>query len=147
MKDSDVVRALKSVAGKVTLRIAYDSGKQKEVTGEPSLDPKPKGTALIIEDAGLSTYATPIHVTGGHLMHSQYIIRDDDTIWTGSGNWTHGGFGLQDNNFLVLSSMHLADAYKANFETVPSKSHNHTTRPSLGNQTRIACFRPNALFA
>ena len=23
-------------------------------------------------------------------MHSKYIIRDDDTVWTGSGNWTYG---------------------------------------------------------
>ena len=60
LKDSDVVSALKSVANKVTLRIAYDGGKQKMVTGGPSLDPKPKGTAQIIEDAGLSKYATPI---------------------------------------------------------------------------------------
>lgn len=65
MKDQDVVYALKSVTGKVNLRIAYDNGKQKEVRGGPSLDPKPKGTAQIVEDAGLSKYATPIHVTGG----------------------------------------------------------------------------------
>jgi phosphatidylserine/phosphatidylglycerophosphate/cardiolipin synthase-like enzyme len=88
LKDPDVVGALKSVAEKVTLRIAYDGGKQKEVTGGPSVDPKPKGTAQIIEESGLSEYATAIHVSGGHLMHSKYIIRDDDTVWTGSGNWT-----------------------------------------------------------
>jgi phosphatidylserine/phosphatidylglycerophosphate/cardiolipin synthase-like enzyme len=128
LKDHDVVSALKSVANKVTLRIAYDGGKQKTVTGGPSLDPKPKGTAQIIEDAGLSKYATPIHVTEGHLMHSKYIIRDNDTVWTGSGNWTYGGLDLQDNNFLVLSSMQLADVYKDNFEAIISKSHTHSTK-------------------
>ena len=35
LKDHDVVSALKKVADKVTLRIAYDGGKQKEVTGGP----------------------------------------------------------------------------------------------------------------
>jgi hypothetical protein len=35
LKDHDVVSALKSVANKVTLRIAYDDGKQKTVTGGP----------------------------------------------------------------------------------------------------------------
>lgn len=69
LKDIDVVDALKSVADKVTLRIAYDGGKQKEVRGGTSVDPKPKGTAQIIEESGLSKYATAIHVTGGHLMH------------------------------------------------------------------------------
>jgi phosphatidylserine/phosphatidylglycerophosphate/cardiolipin synthase-like enzyme len=128
LKDHDIVNALKSVANKVTLRIAYDGGKQKTVTGGPSLDPKPKGTAQIIEDAGLSKYATPIHVTGGHLMHSKYIIRDNDTVWTCSGNWTYGGLDLQDNNFLVLSSMQLADVYKDNFEAIISKSHTHSTK-------------------
>jgi phosphatidylserine/phosphatidylglycerophosphate/cardiolipin synthase-like enzyme len=128
LKDHDVVDALKSVADKVILRIAYDGGKQKEVKGGPSLDPKPKGTAQIIKDAGLSKYATPIHLTGGHLMHSKYIIKDDDTVWTGSGNWTYGGLDLQDNNFLVLSSQQLADSYKANFESLISKSHTHPAK-------------------
>jgi len=137
LKDHDVVNALKSVADKVTLRIAYDGGKQKTVTGGPSLDPKPKGTAQIIEEAGLSKYATPIHVTGGHLMHSKYIIRDDDTVWTGSGNWTYGGLDLQDNNFLALSSMPLADVYKANFETVISKSHTHPTKSRKANTASL----------
>jgi hypothetical protein len=72
LKDSDVVSALKSGANKVTLRIAYDGGKQKMVTGGPSLDPKPKGTAQIIEDAGLSNYATPIHVTGDAIGFATY---------------------------------------------------------------------------
>jgi phosphatidylserine/phosphatidylglycerophosphate/cardiolipin synthase-like enzyme len=128
LKDPDVVDALKSVVGKVALRIAYDGGKEKEVKGGPSADPKPKGTADVIKNAGLSKYATAIHVSGGHLMHSKYIIRDDDTVWTGSGNWTYGGLDLQDNNFLVLSSQKLANAYKANFENLISKSHIHPTR-------------------
>jgi phosphatidylserine/phosphatidylglycerophosphate/cardiolipin synthase-like enzyme len=136
LKDHDVVGALQSVANKVTLRIAYDGGKQKEVKGGPSLDPKPKGTAQIIEDSGLSKYATAIHVTGGHLMHSKYVIRDGDTVWTGSGNWTYGGLDLQDNNFLVLFSQPLADVYKANFETLTSKLHTHPAKakkPDMGH--------------
>lgn len=116
MKDHDVIDALKSVTGRISLRIVYDGGKQREVKGGPSLDPKPKGTAQIIEESGLSKYATAVHVTGGHLMHSRYAIRDSDTVWTGSGNWTCDGLDLQDNNFLVLSSQQLADAYKTNFE-------------------------------
>src|SRR6266571_4609223 len=61
LKDHDVVSALQGVANKVTLHIAYDGGKQKEVKGGPSLDPQPKGTAQILEDSGLSKYATAIH--------------------------------------------------------------------------------------
>src|SRR5215472_2157007 len=72
LKDPAVIDVLKSIEDKITLNICYDGGKQKEVKGGPSLDPKPKGTAQIIEDSGLSKYATPIHVTGGHLMHSKY---------------------------------------------------------------------------
>jgi phosphatidylserine/phosphatidylglycerophosphate/cardiolipin synthase-like enzyme len=137
LKDPDVVDALKSVAGKVTLRIAYDGGKQKEVTGGPSVDPKPKGTAQIIEESGLSEYATAIHVSGGHLMHSKYIIRDDYTVWTGSGNWTHGGLDLQDNNFLVVKSRELANAYKANFDYVLSESHVHPRRTKRSGMAHL----------
>jgi phosphatidylserine/phosphatidylglycerophosphate/cardiolipin synthase-like enzyme len=136
LKDPEVVGALQSVADKVTLRIGYDGGKQKEVKGGPSQDPKPKGTAQIIEDSGLAKYSTAIHVTGGHLMHSKYIIRDDYTVWTGSGNWTYGGLDLQDNNFLALSSPQLADAYKTNFESLTSESHTHpdkTKKPDMSH--------------
>jgi hypothetical protein len=44
LKDPEVVNALKSVADKMTLRIPYDGGKQKEVKGGPSVDPKLKVT-------------------------------------------------------------------------------------------------------
>jgi len=59
-------------------------------------------------------------------MHSKYVIKDGNT---GSGNWTNGGSNLQDKNFLVLTSQQLADDYKANFETLTSKSHTHPGKP------------------
>lgn len=61
-------------------------------------------------------------------MHSKYIIRHDDTVWTGSGNWTYGSLDLQDNNSLVLSLQQLADAYKTNFESLISNSHIHKAK-------------------
>lgn len=137
LKHPEIVSALKRVADKIQLRIAFDGGKQKAVAGGSSLDPKPSGTDQIIKAAGLSKYATAVHVIGSHLMHSKYIIRDSDTVWTGSGNWTHGGLELQDNNFLVISSPQLADAYKRNFEAIISSSHTHPARPKKADTAHL----------
>ncbi len=128
LKHPDVLAALKNVAGRLKLRIAYDGGKQKAVTGGPRADPKPAGTEESLRQAGLLKHATAIHVSGGHLMHSKYIIRDGAAVWTGSGNWTYGGLDLQDNNYLVIQSPEIARAYETNFMGLIAKGHAHPIR-------------------
>jgi phosphatidylserine/phosphatidylglycerophosphate/cardiolipin synthase-like enzyme len=116
LKQPAVLKALKAAVDRgVKVHIAYDGGRTKSVAGGPQLDPKPAGTAAAIEEAGLGGVAIPVHVRGSHLMHSKYAIRDGTTLWTGSGNWTHGGLDLQDNNYLEISSAELCRAYQENF--------------------------------
>jgi phosphatidylserine/phosphatidylglycerophosphate/cardiolipin synthase-like enzyme len=140
LKHPDVLGALKNVAGRIKLRIAYDGGKQKAVTGGPRADPKPGGTEQSLRQAGLIRYATAVHVAGGHLMHSKYMIRDGTAAWTGSGNWTHGGLDLQDNNYLVIQSPEIAKAYEMNFTGLIAKSHTH-----LGPRARAARPSPRTI--
>jgi len=116
LKHLAVLRALKAALDRgVKLRIAYDGGRTKSVTGGPQLDPKPAGTAAAIDGAGLTSVATPVHVRGSHLMHSKYAVRDGTALWTGSGNWTHGGLELQDNNYVEIASVELSRTYEENF--------------------------------
>jgi phosphatidylserine/phosphatidylglycerophosphate/cardiolipin synthase-like enzyme len=128
-KQQDVLDALKSMSKKVKLRIGYDGGKKKAVTGGAKADPKPPGTEDALRKAGLLKFATAIHTSGGHLMHSKYIVRDSSAVWTGSGNWTHGGLELQDNNFLAIDSVPLAAAYTTNFESLLATDHTHPAKP------------------
>ena len=43
-----------------------------------------------------------VHLTGRHLMHDKFLVRDGRSVWTGSANFTTGGLELQDNNCLVI---------------------------------------------
>src|SRR5712692_10863117 len=112
-----ILGAMKQASSKVRLRIAYDAGnKKKTITGGGSVDPKFPGTAQCLADYGLTKFSTPVDVVGNHLMHSKFIVRDGKSVWTGSGNFTHGGLELQDNNFFVISSAAAATNYAATFE-------------------------------
>jgi hypothetical protein len=68
--------------------------------------------------------------------HSEAWQRGFSEAYGDSGNWIFGGLDLQDNNFLVLSSQQLVDAYKTNFQTLTSKLHTHpakTKKPDMGH--------------
>lgn len=86
----------------------------------------------MIADAGLSKGGaaargeprTPVHLTGRHLMHDKFLVRDGRSLWTGSANFTTGGLELQDNNCLAIDSAKLSKSYAAIFEdlvTAPLK--------------------------
>jgi phosphatidylserine/phosphatidylglycerophosphate/cardiolipin synthase-like enzyme len=124
LRHPDILAALQSVANDSSrsLRIAYDAG--KDHTGGPIADPKPSGTQQAIEDAGLSNVAQAVH-NGSHLMHNKFLVRDGETVWTGSANFTIGGLQLQDNNCLVINSADLANHYTDDFEKLLQDDH-HT---------------------
>src|SRR5215471_7081574 len=90
-----VVDALKSRAATgIQVRIAFDHTRAARKTQLGS-DPAPRGTQAFIEEvfAGSRVQVRPI--TGSHLMHNKYLIRDGNTaegaVWTGSANWTDDG--------------------------------------------------------
>jgi phosphatidylserine/phosphatidylglycerophosphate/cardiolipin synthase-like enzyme len=116
-----VLTALVKVAktrGK-TLRIAFDASGERPTNAVA--DPKPGKTHQAIKDAGLEPYATPVYLTGRHLMHDKFLIRDGNAIWTGSANFTKGGLELQDNACLEIASAALAKAYQPVFDDLVSQ--------------------------
>ncbi len=50
------------------------------------------------------------------LMHHKYVVRDRDTVWTGSMNWTQDSWSRQENAIAIVGSAQLARAYALNFE-------------------------------
>jgi phosphatidylserine/phosphatidylglycerophosphate/cardiolipin synthase-like enzyme len=116
-----VLEALAKVSKRkgVTLRIAYDASGERPTN--TTTDPKPGKTEQAITDAGLAGVATPVHLTGRHLMHNKFCIRDGESLWTGSANFTRGGLELQDNQCLEIHSASLASRYAPVFEDLVSK--------------------------
>lgn len=121
LTEPSVLKALATVAktrGK-RLRLAYDASGERPTN--TMADPKPGKTHTAIKRAGLERYATPVQMTGRHLMHDKFLVRDGKALWTGSANFTKGGLVLQDNNCLQISSAALAKAYQPVFDDLISQ--------------------------
>jgi phosphatidylserine/phosphatidylglycerophosphate/cardiolipin synthase-like enzyme len=50
------------------------------------------------------------------LMHHKYVIRDHDSVWTGSMNWTDDSWSRQENVLAVVRSPAIAKAYDIDFD-------------------------------
>src|SRR6266404_812188 len=55
------------------------------------------------------------------LMHSKFVLRDRQSIWTGSTNMTDDAFTLMENNILEIDSPALANYYAEDFEQIWEK--------------------------
>ena len=50
------------------------------------------------------------------LMHHKIVVRDGDTVWTGSTNWTDDSWSRQENVIVTVASQPIAYAYKLAFD-------------------------------
>jgi phosphatidylserine/phosphatidylglycerophosphate/cardiolipin synthase-like enzyme len=50
------------------------------------------------------------------LMHHKYVIRDRESVWTGSLNWTDDSWSRQENVISVVHSAAIAKAFELDFE-------------------------------
>ena len=50
------------------------------------------------------------------LMHHKYVIRDGQSVWTGSTNWTDDSWTRQENVIAVVDSAEIAGAFTRDFE-------------------------------
>jgi phosphatidylserine/phosphatidylglycerophosphate/cardiolipin synthase-like enzyme len=114
-----VVQALRGrAAAGVDVRIVFDSGKRNVPFHSAGADPAPPGTRDFVKRIGDGVASKPI--TGGDprlpkLMHHKYIIRDGQTVWTGSTNWTEDSWTLQENNIIRVDSPQLCAWYEKDF--------------------------------
>lgn len=50
------------------------------------------------------------------LMHHKYVVRDGDSVLTGSTNWTNDSWNREENLMFTIDSGEIAKDYSANFE-------------------------------
>jgi phosphatidylserine/phosphatidylglycerophosphate/cardiolipin synthase-like enzyme len=93
----------------VAVRFVYNVDHRNPIPVPPPAEPD----AQLI--ASLGVPAKPI---GGvpDLMHHKYAIRDGETVWTGSMNWTDDSFSIQENVVATVASRDVASRYAADFE-------------------------------
>src|SRR5215210_4653419 len=94
----------------VAVRIAYNL----DYAAPIPVPPPPEGVPDLIEQLPVETKG----IAGEpDLMHHKYVVRDGESVWTGSMNWTADSWTLQENVVLVAErAPELAADFTRNFE-------------------------------
>jgi phosphatidylserine/phosphatidylglycerophosphate/cardiolipin synthase-like enzyme len=104
-----VAGALRAAATRgVAVRIAYNADHDERV-----FPPPPRTKPELLEALPFPTIGIP---GIPDLMHHKYAVRDGQSVWTGSTNWTTDSWTLQENVVVTASSTELAGEFGRNFE-------------------------------
>jgi phosphatidylserine/phosphatidylglycerophosphate/cardiolipin synthase-like enzyme len=93
----------------VAVRMIYNVDHRNPIP----VPPPPEPDAQLIASLGI-----PAKAIAGvpDLMHHKFVVRDGDSVWTGSMNWTDDSFSVQENVIVLARSTDLAAAFMRNFE-------------------------------
>jgi phosphatidylserine/phosphatidylglycerophosphate/cardiolipin synthase-like enzyme len=75
--------------------------------------PPPKTEPELVESLPFPTAAIP---GWPDLMHHKYVVRDGESVWTGSTNWTADSWTREENVILVAQSRELAARFAIDFD-------------------------------
>jgi phosphatidylserine/phosphatidylglycerophosphate/cardiolipin synthase-like enzyme len=93
----------------VAVRIIYNVDHANPIP----VPPPPEPDVQLIESLGVSAKA----IAGvPDLMHHKFVVRDGQSLWTGSTNWTDDSWGRQENVVVTVDSAELAEAFTLDFE-------------------------------
>ena len=95
--------------GGIAVRLVYNV----DHPGPIPVPPPPKTAPELLEALPIETRPIP---GVPDLMHHKYVIRDRESIWTGSMNWSQDSWSRQENVVAVIDSAELAYAYGLNFD-------------------------------
>ena len=107
----------------VQIRFCYDGDKPPQPNVAAGQDPAPAGTGAFVQSLGYPWR----RIAGMKLMHSKFIVRDRQSVWTGSTNMTDDAFTLMENNILEIDSPALASYYAEDFEQLWEKENFENT--------------------
>jgi phosphatidylserine/phosphatidylglycerophosphate/cardiolipin synthase-like enzyme len=101
----------------VQIRFCYDGDKPVQPNVAAGQDPAPAGTGAFVQSLGYPWR----RIAGMKLMHSKFVLRDRQSVWTGSTNMTDDAFTLMENNVVEIDSSPLADYFAEDFEQLWEK--------------------------
>ena len=93
----------------VAVRLAFNVDSEKP----PPVFPPPRGEPSLIDSLDVPTKPIP---GIPDLMHHKYAVRDGETVWTGSTNWTDDSWTRCENIIVIVDSRPVAAAYTEDFE-------------------------------
>jgi phosphatidylserine/phosphatidylglycerophosphate/cardiolipin synthase-like enzyme len=125
----------------VAVRVIYNVDHRNPIP----VPPPPEPDAQLIGSLGAESRA----IAGvPDLMHHKYVVRDSETVWTGSMNWTDDSFSRQENVVGIAESPALAGRFQADFEElwttglVEQSGFVDTSPVDLGGQKTRPWFTP-----
>src|SRR5437763_6774428 len=101
----------------VQIRFCYDGDKPLQPNVAAGQDPASAGTGAFVQSLGYPWR----RIAGMKLMHSKFIVRDAQSVWTGSTNLTDDAFTLMENNIVIIDSAVMAGYYAEEFEQLWDK--------------------------
>jgi phosphatidylserine/phosphatidylglycerophosphate/cardiolipin synthase-like enzyme len=105
----DAIR--RAVARGVRVRLAYNVDHAKPIPVPPPSSPdEPLIASLPLEAIAIAGVPD--------LMHHKYVVRDGDTVWTGSLNWADDAWSRQENVVAIVRSPELAAEYERDFAEI-----------------------------
>jgi len=123
MRFSDPLRAQLAAALRdraeagLEIRFCYDADKPAQPDLAAGQDPAPAGTGAFVQSLGYPWR----RIAGMKLMHSKFVVRDGQAVWTGSANMTDDAFTSMENNIVEIDAQPLAGYYAQNFEQLWEK--------------------------
>jgi phosphatidylserine/phosphatidylglycerophosphate/cardiolipin synthase-like enzyme len=138
-----VADALRAAAGRaVRVRIAYNADHPERLFFPPPPRTKPE----LLDALPFPTCGIP---GIPDLMHHKYVVRDGESVWTGSMNWTTDSWTLQENVIVTAEDApKLAAEYARNFDELWSKrdvdasGHQDPRRLEVAGREARAWFTP-----
>ena len=138
-----VADALRDANGRgVKVRIAYNADHPERLLFPPPPQTKPE----LLEAMPFPTCGIP---GIPDLMHHKYVVRDGESVWTGSMNWTTDSWTLQENVVLIAEQAPgLAAEFARNFEelwstrNVDASGHQDPRPLEVGGRQLRAWFTP-----
>lgn len=107
----------------VQIRFCYDGDKPLRPNMAAGQDPAPVGTSAFVSSLGYPWR----RIAGIKLMHNKFIVRDGESIWTGSTNMTDDAFTRMENNIVQVDSMPIASYYADEFDQLWQKENFENT--------------------
>jgi phosphatidylserine/phosphatidylglycerophosphate/cardiolipin synthase-like enzyme len=105
-----VAGAIRAAEGRgVAVRIAFNQEHPRPIP----VPPPPRTRPDLLSALGVPVRAIP---GTPDLMHHKYVVRDGESVWTGSANWTDDSWSREENVIVTLESPALAAAYAKDFD-------------------------------
>jgi len=112
---ADALRA--AMARGVAVRLAFNDDRP-EPGPRPFEPPPPRTEKPRLEALGLELREIP---GWRDLMHHKFVVRDGETVWTGSANWTLDSWTRQENVLATIAAPQVAAAYARVFDQLWGK--------------------------